>query len=84
MKSQDLIKHHQSSDAELAAAIRQLRLDLAETKLQLKLGQLKNLHAYKTMRQDLAKLLTIQRQRQLASPTASPSSASSPVKSSNN
>ena len=67
MKREDINKYHRASIVEIDQAIVTLEKELVDATMQLKLGQLKNLHQPKTLRQDIAILKTIKREKQLYS-----------------
>lgn len=66
MKRQDLVKYRQQNQAELQAEVNKLSVQLVETKLQQSLGQQKNVRGVKNLRDDIARLKTIIREKQLA------------------
>lgn len=65
MKQQDLAKYHNQTIQELETEVQKMQLDLVDTKMKQSTGQIKNLHASKTIRQDIARLKTIIRHKQL-------------------
>ena len=79
MKQQDLVKYHQQSISELEQEVQKLSLLLVDTRMKVFLKQEKNLHAVKTVRQDIARLKTIIRHKQLSQNTKSQPSPTTPT-----
>lgn len=65
MKRQTLNQHRQSNPADLTAAVNKLKGQLAEFNLNLALGQQKNLSLGSRLRDDLARLKTLSREKAL-------------------
>jgi large subunit ribosomal protein L29 len=72
MKHQELIKYHQMTIPELNGELNKLSGTFTEAKLKQKLGQEKNVHLVKNLRQDIARLKTIIRQKELANVGVAP------------
>jgi large subunit ribosomal protein L29 len=65
-------KIRELDDAELAAQEREIREQLFRLRFQISMGQMDGLKKYRALKKDLARVLTIVRERQLA---ASPAQA---------
>ncbi|OGV95975.1 50S ribosomal protein L29 [Microgenomates group bacterium RBG_16_45_19] len=65
MKQKDKTKYQQSPLPELLKAKQQLQRQLIETKISLEAGKLKNVHQVRTLRANLARILTIIRAKTL-------------------
>jgi len=70
MKRQDLVKFHHQDIAEIKVEISRLEASLVENRQQIKLGQQKNVHLTKSIRQDIARLKTIIRHKELTGKSA--------------
>jgi ribosomal protein L29 len=66
MKRQDLIKYHEQSIPELKNQVAKLTDQLTETTMKRAMGQEKNLRQGKFIRQDIARLQSIIREKELA------------------
>jgi len=72
MKRQDIAKlHHQTID-ELEGKVRELQTELVEIKMKLALDQLKNKRQPKNLKTDIARILTIIKQKQLTGDNQKP------------
>lgn len=67
MKREELDKIRNKSIAELNKAIAEERKKMADLRLQLRLGKLKNVRKLKLKRSDIAQLLTVKREKELKS-----------------
>ena len=76
MKQQDLIKHHHMDIPELKTAASKLEKELVDARLKISLGQEKNVHIAKNIRQDIARIKTIIRHKEL---TGKPATVKKPV-----
>lgn len=65
MKQQDIIKHHHMDLPELKTAVSRLERELVDARLKISLGQEKNVHLAKSIRQDIARIKTIIRHKEL-------------------
>jgi ribosomal protein L29 len=81
MKRQDLVKYQNASSIELEKAIDTLGSQLVDARLQLRMGELKNVHQIKKVRQDIARLKTIHRLKALSGNTSATAVQSPAVKS---
>jgi ribosomal protein L29 len=59
MKRQDLTKFQNTSVAELVLEVAKLQKEAVKVALDLKMGQVKNVHAAKMIKKDIARLKTI-------------------------
>lgn len=59
MKRQDLIKFQNAPVAEILAEVAKLKKEAAKVALELKMGQVKNVHLEKNIKKDIARLKTI-------------------------
>jgi ribosomal protein L29 len=66
MKHTSLIKHHEQSIPELKTEINKIEKELIEVKMKQQLGQVKNVRAYKNLRHDIARLMSIISIKELA------------------
>lgn len=83
MKRQDLVNYHQQTSQNLEAEIDKRERLLVEARQKKALGQLKNLHEVKALRQDIARLKTIIRNKQLNTvkePEVAPPAPKKPAK----
>jgi large subunit ribosomal protein L29 len=69
MKASELRDH---SEDELRAKLKELQEELFNLRFQLATGQIENVGRIRTVRRDIARLKTIQRERQLAALLQSP------------
>lgn len=67
MKRNDIVELHSKTVAELALQLEKVQKQLAESKLSLKVGKLENRAAARAMRDDIARIKTIMREKQIAS-----------------
>ena len=70
MKQQELVKHHHMTIPELKLAVAQIEKNLIETTLKIRLGQEKNVHLAKNIRQEIAQIKTIIRHKELTGKSA--------------
>lgn len=59
MKRQDLIKFQNAPVAEILAEVAKLKKEATKVALELKMGQVKNVHLEKNIKKDIARLKTI-------------------------
>ena len=67
MKSDDLKKITTKTVAELQTQVKSLQTELVDLRMQRALRKLKNTRLYKTKRQDLARVLTLLKVKQMPS-----------------
>lgn len=68
MKRQDLAKHHEQSLSELNASLSELTRQWQTAQIERRFNKLKNVHATKSLRQDIARLKTIIQAKVLSAP----------------